>query len=614
MAGIWKILKSIVKFIQGLGTITIGFLVILVIAVALMGRKAEPKPSVPDGAVLVLWPNGAIVEQAQYPDPLESLFSKYRSTPPQTSVHDILRALKRAKDDKHIRALALITDSMSGAAQAHLHEIAAAIRDFKTSGKKVYALSTAYSQGGYLLAAQADKVYMNPAGSVLLTGFGSYPLYFKSFLDKIEANVHIFRVGTYKSAVEPFMRDDMSPAAKEANTAFLGALWSQYQASIVKARGLEPDALDKDVANMPSKMREAEGNFAELAVQNKLVDQLAPRATWRKALMAEYGADKSGLSFKQIRVEQYLAATDKPKKAGHDIAVITAQGEIVGGSGPISVTAAETVVGYIRNARHNPKTAAIVLRVDSPGGSVVASELIRQELAAAQAQGIPVIASMGPVAASGGYWICSTADQIWAEPSTITGSIGIFGMIPTFEKTLDKIGVHSDGVGTSPLADGYNITRAMNDETKDIIQQSIESGYREFLTHVAKGRKMSLKDVDKIAQGRVWIGTKAAELGLVDHLGGFDKAVEAAAEAAKVGKDYRVVFYRDKPNTLKQMVAQLFGSTIETDAPRTYGYSTSTSLSPVLNAAMKLKKEARMLANFNDPLGEYALCLTCEVR
>jgi protease-4 len=610
MKGIWAIVKTSGKFIQGLGTLTLGVLVLLTMFLVMAARTPQPAPKVADGSVLVLWPNGQVVEQAKYPDPLEELLPEYQRTPSQTSIHDITDALKRAKDDDRIAALALVTDSMGGVAPSHLHTIAADIRAFKESGKKVYALSTSYSQGAYLLAAEADKVYMHQQGAVLLSGFGSYPMYFKSMLDKIGANVNVFKVGTYKSAVEPFIRDEMSPAAREANAAFLGTLWQQYTASVETARGMEAGSLQAGIENMGDNLRQSSGKFGELAVASGLVDELAARQAWRSALIEEFGPNKSGNSFKQIHYQNYLAATDSGSNAKKDVAVITAQGPIVMGDGPVDVTAAETVVDYIREARNDRKTGAIVLRINSGGGSAFASELIRQELLAAQEQGIKVIASMGPVAASGGYWIAATADEIWAAPSTITGSIGIFGIIPTYENTLAKIGVHADGVGTTPLAGAFDQRRPMSELAKDIVQQAIESGYEEFLSLVAEGRGMTVADVDKVAQGRVWAGVTAKEHGLVDHLGGFDEAVKAAASAAEL-EEYNLVFYRDHPSEFDQMLADILNSTVGLDSLKGF---TSNGLDPVMQQAAALKKELEILASFNDPMGRYAVCFTCDIE
>ncbi len=612
MKGIWALVKSIGKFIQGLGSLAVGIFVLIILATIIGLNQPKKQPSVPDGAVLVLAPSGIIVEQTSIPDPLAAALPQYNNQPSEISIHDITTSLKRAKGDNRIAALALLTDSMYGAGPSHLHTIAAAIRDFKESGKPVYAISTAYSQAAYLLAAEADKVFMNPAGNLLLSGYGSYPMYFKGLLDKVGATVNVFRVGTYKAAVEPFLRDDMSPAAKEANLAFLGSLWSQYTNSVETARGLENGSIQAGLNNIGEELRAAKGDFAVYAQQQKLVDDLSSRNEWRSELMKEYGTTKNGRSFKQVHFANYLQATQKMEKSSSNkIAVITVQGNIVMGEGPVKVAAADTIVGYIRSARNNSKTAAILLRVDSPGGSAFASELIRQELEVAQAQGIKVIASFGPVAASGGYWISATADEIWAAPSTITGSIGIFGMLPTYENTLDKIGVHSDGVGTTPLASGFNPARALGDVTKDIIQQSIESGYDQFLSLVARGRNMSVEDVDKIAQGRVWIGQTAKDLGLVDHLGGFDAAVEAAAKAAGVEDDYQVTFYREQPDEFDQLLLDLMNSTIGIDG---IGNGQMSTLEKLIQKTQGIQKELEFLANLNDPQGKYVVCLTCEVR
>lgn len=609
MKGVWVILKSIGKFIIGLGGFTIGLLVLFAFGIIVLATGEETLPRVPNGSVLVLWPEGRIVEQTENPDPYASLFDDFNSREAQTSVHDITTALKRAKDDDRIAALALVTDSMWGAAPSHLHAMANAVRDFKSSGKKVYAISSAYSQSDYLVAAEADKIYMNPQGNVLLSGYGRYRMYYKGFLDKIGATINVFRVGTFKSAVEPFIREDMSEEAKEANTEFLGSLWEQYQASVATARGFEAGKLSRDITNISGELRAAEGDFAKLALNSGLVDELASRNVWRQALRQEYGA--AGDSFKQIHYRTYLAATDNGGGSRNEIAVITAQGEIIMGEGPVTVTAAETTVGYIRAARNNPRTKSIVLRVDSPGGSSFASEIIRQELLAAQNQGIKVIASFGPVAASGGYWISATADEIWAAPSTITGSIGIFGIIPTYENTLAKVGMRTDGVGTTPLAGAFNVTKPLSDLTKDIIQQSIESGYDQFLQLVAEGRNMTVEDVDKIGQGRVWVGEKARDLGLVDHLGGFDDALMAAARAAGVEDDFEVIFYREEPDPFDQLLIELLNSTVGIEPQDLLGGNFS---SPVIKAALQLQEEANFLLNLNDPTGRYLICFECKVR
>lgn len=608
MKGIWSILKAIGNFIIGFGGFTVGILALIGLILIAASSGTQQLPSVPKGAVLVMWPEGQIVEVIEQPDPLEEYFDTFNRRPRQTSIHDITTALKRAKTDSRIAALALVTDSMWGAAPSHQHAMAAAVRDFKDSGKKVYAISSAYSQADYLIAAEADKVFMNPQGNILLNGFARYRLYYKSLLEKVGANVNVFRVGTFKSAVEPFIRDDMSPAAKEANTEFLGGLWSQYAASVEQARGFEAGKLSADITKISADLRSAGGDFAQLALNSGLVDAVVPNAVWREELKQEYGTSLFGDSFKQIHYEAYLAATENGSSSNNEIAVITAQGEIVMGEGPASVAAADTIVNYIRSARSNSNTKAILLRVDSPGGSAFASELIRQELVNAQDQGIKVIASFGPVAASGGYWISATADEIWAAPSTITGSIGIFGVIPTYEGTLSKIGVAADGVGTSELAGAFDVTRPLSDLTKDIIQQSIEAGYGEFMELVAKGRNMTVEDVDRIGQGRVWLGETAKDLGLVDHLGGFDAALAAAARAAGVEDDYEPVFYREAPDPFDQILSDILNSTVGTDE----GYNMPES--PALRLMGQVQSDLEFLGRLNDPTGSYLICFECKVR
>ncbi|GHF23655.1 protease 4 [Kordiimonas sediminis] len=614
MKGIWEIIKVGLKFVQGLGTTFMGLFVILFIFMIYSAMtNTEPRPTVPNGVVMVLSPSGVVREQIEYPDPLEQVFREYQdfnSTPPQSSYHEIIKAVERATTDSRIAGLAILTDRFAGASPAHLHGIADRIKAFKEAGKPVYAISSAYSQSDYLLASQADKVFMNPEGNVILTGYGRYGTYFKSLLDMIGADINVFRVGTFKSAVEPYIRDDMSAAAKEANQAYLGELWRQYTDKVEQGRGMEPGTLAKSVDETPDLLRAAGGNFGQLAVDMGLVDELVHRIDYREALIEEFGATPDGETFKQISYQAYLAASHQADNSKNKIAVITAQGEIIMGTGPITVAAAETVVSHIRAARNDENVAAIVLRVDSPGGSSFASELIRQELEAAQKiNGLPVVASFGPVAASGGYWISATADEIWASPSTITGSIGIFGVIPTFQDTLDKVGIHTDGVGTTKLSGAFDITRDLSEPTKDIIQQSIENGYQNFLTLVANGRGMTVEEVDKIAQGRVWAATTALEYGLVDHLGTFDDAVASAAKKAGVS-DYRVSFYRDAPDRLDAMLARLFQSNIfESTTVPDYPVP-----SPMLKMLTTMKAEADLLLKFNDPMGRYALCLTCQLR
>lgn len=601
-----------IEFIQQ-SILTIAALVLLFIAISLYGlaQKQGTLPMIEDGAALILSPEGRIVEKTKTPDPLSILMSDYSKKPPETSIHAILTSIQRAKEDSKIAGIVLITDKMQGAGASKLHAIADALKDFKESGKPVYSVSSSYSQSDYLLAAQSDKIFMNPHGNVLLTGYGRYGMYYKGLLDKLKANVNVFRVGTFKSAVEPFIRQDMSEAAKLANHAYMDSLWSSYTDNIASARGMEARAITDNINATPSLMRAAGGDFAKMAVDTGLVDELKARSEWRKELIDVFGLNKQGKSFKQVYFRDYLAATNKPSNEKDHIAVITAQGAIVMGEGGVEVAAAETVVRQILVARSNPNTKAIILRVDSPGGSAFASELIRQELSAAQMDSIPVIASFGSLAASGGYWISATADEIIASPTTITGSIGIFGVFPTFEKTLAEVGISTDGVGTTKFAGAISPARTLDNDSKDIIQQSIEAGYRNFLDLVATGRNLPLDEVAKIAEGRVWAGSTALELGLVDKLGGFDDAVKSAAEHAKT-ENYRLVFYGEKPDKMTVFLNQLFNSSIAKsdfiDA------SMVPSMSPFMKLARGMQADAAFLTRLNDPSGHYLICMECQVQ
>lgn len=457
---VFKWIFATIEFIQQ-SVLTIAALILIFVAFALysMAQQGDTLPLIEDGAALVLAPEGRIVEKTKTPDPLSTLMNDYSNQAPETSIHAILTAIDRAKEDSRIAGIVLVTDKMQGAGPSKLHAIADALKDFKESGKSVYAVSSDYSQGDYLLAAQSTKIFMNPHGNVLLTGYGGYGMYYKGLLDKIKAHVNVFRVGTFKSAVEPFIRKDMSEAAKLANHAYMDALWSSYTTNIASARGLEAQQITDDINAAPTLLRAADGKFAQLAINTGLVDALKARSEWRAELMDIFGVNKQGKSFKQIHFRNYLSATHHEDTGKDHIAVITAQGEIVMGEGDVDVAAAETLIRQILRARSNPNTKAIILRVDSPGGSAFASELIRQELSAAQTDGIPVIASFGTLAASGGYWISATADEIIASPTTITGSIGIFGVFPTFEKTLDEIGINTDGVGTTKFSGVINPDR-----------------------------------------------------------------------------------------------------------------------------------------------------------
>ena len=457
--------------------------------------------------------------------------------------------------------MVLQLNDFAGADQPSLRYIGKALREFRDSGKPIFAIGDSYNQTQYFLASYANKIYLSPQGAVDLHGFATNNLYYKSLLDMLKVTTNIFRVGTYKSAVEPLIRDDMSPAAREADSRWIGGLWQNYLETVAANRQLTPQQLFPGAAGVLSGLQAAGGDTARYALDNKLVDELASRTAIENQLVKAFGWDKQANDFNATSIYDYQPKPDANQ--GGKIAVVFANGAIMDGpQTPGNV--GDTTAAELRQARLDPAIKAVVFRVNSPGGSVSASEVIRSELAAVRAAGKPVVVSMGGMAASGGYWVSTPADYIIASPSTLTGSIGIFGIINTYEKTLDTLGVHTDGVATSPLAD-IAVTKALPQEFSQMMQLNIENGYKNFLDLVAKSRKMTPQQVDQIAQGHVWLGSDAKANGLVDQLGDFDDAVKKAAELAKL-QQWQLDWFVDTPS-LSDMVLSQFGVSIHAMLP-----------------------------------------------
>ncbi len=621
---IWGFIKGFAKLVIGFLLVLQGLigLVILLLFVGVLGNimngmagnNDEVSVSIPDDAALLLDPNGVLVEMAEEIDPFQVLIEEAYGVnePTQISVHDVVRVIRTAKDDKRIKGLVLDLGSLgvSASSASKMHYLSDEIAKFKASGKKVIAVGDYYTQDQYLLAAGADEIYMNDFGNLLVYGYGSYGTYLKSFLEKLKVTSHVFRVGTFKSAVEPFLRDDMSPEAKEANLAYLQVLWRSYIETVEGARGLAPGTVENYANNMSAVMQSVNGDFAKAAVEAGFVDGLKSRSEMTKYLADTFGKSRDGKSFKHVGYRRYLASVDRDTDgADPNIAVITAAGTIVDGEAPAGRAAGgETVSAQLKKARLDDKVKAVVLRIDSPGGSTFASEIMRAEVLALKEAGKPVVASMGSLAASGGYWIASPADEIWAAPTTITGSIGIFGYFNTFENTAAEVGVFVDGVGTTPLspllATGIG---PLPDSAGDIIQQSIENGYDRFLNVVNEGRGLDKEYIDSIAQGRVWIGTRAKELGLVDQLGGYDDAIASAARLAKL-ETYDVVHMRDRRTRfdilLGNVSAKVSAMMGESKPKRTSG--------AVARILQEAEKQAAFFEEFNDPNASYARCISCE--
>jgi protease-4 len=548
--GIWRGLDGLRKFLHLVVLLTIfGFVV---------GALRTSIPHIADASALVIAPKGEIVEQLSG-SPVDQAMARVQGDArEETLLWDLVDALKAAKKDARIAAVVLDLDSMTAGGQPTLAELTAAIKDFRSSGKKVVAHATSYMQESYYVAAAADEIYLDPMGLVAIDGYERYRTYYKNLLDKLGVEVNLFRVGAYKSAAEVYIRSDMSPEDREESLAYLNALWFNYRKAVAEARGLTPTDISDYVNNSVPAMLAAKGNSAKVALDAKLVTGLKSSLDVERRMVELVGGESSkkteekveskksdaGESYNSTSLEDYLRVVQAEKRArssGKDkIGVIIAAGEILDGSQPPGTVGGETAAMLIRQARDDDDVKAIVLRVDSPGGSVFASEQIYREVRAAQVAGKPVVVSMGDLAASGGYYIASSADEIWAHPATITGSIGIFGAIPTFQNTLNKIGVSVDGVGTTKLSGQLRLDRPLGDDAKVLLQSFIERGYEEFLAHVAEGRKKTRDEVHAIAQGRVWIGTDAKSNGLVDHLGLFDQAVKSAAKLADLTGDYDI--------------------------------------------------------------------------
>ncbi len=566
-------------------------LLLLVLVAALL--SAPKGVQIPNGAALVVAPKGSIVEQPSYPafgvPPLLSNVSN------ETKAGDIIDAIRRAASDERVAMLTLDLTELDFASTAHLEAIGEAIEEFRDADKNVVATSDYFTQPRYYLASFADEVYMHPLGELMLTGFGAYQDYYGSLLEKLKVNVHVYRIGSYKSAVEPYTRTDMSADAKKANQALVDDLWRSYVDQVAENRRLEPQALQHYANEYDVLLREVNGDAARAALENGLVDELLTHDAFRDRVAERVGTGDE----LRAGVAHYLRAVRGSERPGHGpkVAVIIVDGVILAGDQPRGVVGADSTSRLIRKAREDTDVKALVLRVDSPGGSAFASEVIRQELELVQATGKPVVVSMGGVAASGGYWISATADEIWAAPTTITGSIGVFAILPTFEDSLSSVGISRDGVGTSSLTGALDPFGGVSERMGNVLQAAVEDTYARFVNLVARGRDMAPEEVEAIAQGHVWSGRKALDLGLVDGLGHLNRAVEAAAERAGIDA-YKVVTIDEPLSTQEKILMRLFDE---------------LGFSPHPAAAWLEPIVARFesLASLNDPRHVYAICEFC---
>jgi protease IV len=529
------------------------FLLLLVLLVVALLHGGRPGP-LPSGNTLVIAPEGRLVEQYSS-DPVSRAIGRALGDGiAEVQLRDLLRAIELAKDDKRIERVFLRTDRLVPSGFASLREVADALRELRAAGKQVVAFGEYYQQGQYLLAAQADEVYLDPMGGMVLEGLGRYRQYYREGLeDKLGVDMHLFKVGEYKSAAEPYVLDAASPEAKQADLFWMNDVWQRYLGDIAAARGTTAQQLSASIVTLPQDVAATGGDLAQYALQQGLVDGLKTQREVEQLLAERGTADEDAPGgFRQVDMADYLrrgARPPVPTDVRPQVAVVVAEGAITGGQQPPGSIGGESTSELLRQAHDDDQVKAVVLRVNSPGGEVFASEQIRREVVALKEAGKPVVVSMGDVAASGGYWISMNADRIYADPSTITGSIGIFGLFPTIPRALDKIGVHTDGVGTTPIAGAFDITRPLDPAVGEVIQSVIEKGYRDFTGKVAEARGRSVEQVDAVARGRVWTGAQAAERGLVDAQGGLRAAIADAAARAELAEGKYRVRYVERAGT-----------------------------------------------------------------
>jgi protease IV len=602
--GIWRGLDGLRKVLH--------LILLIVIFGAILWAVSSSMPGVPDRAALVVRPEGSLVEQLSG-DPVQRAIENAQGQERQeTLLWDLVGAIRAAATDHRIRVLVLDLDRMDDAGQPELQELASAIQKFRASGKPVIAYGTTYDQDQYYLAAQADRIYLDPSGYVMIEGYSRYPMYFKGLLQKLGVDINVFRVGTFKSAVEIFTRSDMSAADKQQSLAYLNVLWSTYQQAVTDARKLPAGAIASYVASLPKAVSAANGDAAKVALQAGLVTALADRLQVQRYLIGLVGENKSTGSFNGISAEQYARIVDAQKKI-HErdgnarIGVIVASGEIEDGKQPPGTIGGDSLSELIRQARLDKDIKAVVLRIDSPGGSVDASEEIYQELEALRAAGKPLVVSMGDLAASGGYYISAPANQIWASPATLTGSIGIFAIIPTIDQTLSKIGVSVDGVGTTPLAGALTIDRPLGPQISQLLQSQVDRGYQEFVDRVAAGRRETPQQIDAIGQGRVWAGADARKIGLVDHLGTLEDAVKAAAHLARITR-YQVEFIQPHLSWAEELFQQTQARAAATAVSLFHADARSLGLAEVANRLNPVARDLTQLTRLSVPGHLYSYC------
>lgn len=587
-----------------MNTLFIIFLLIVVIAIG----SSAPQP-LPETFALRIAPTGVLVDQRSYLDPISLLMSDNNPDESETLVRDLIDAIDKGAKDKRVTLLVLEPGRMLSGGISKMNEIGQALENFKAAGKKIIAVSDNYSQDQYYLASFADEIYLHNMGVVEITGYGRYMNYYKTALDKLGVTIHAFRSGKYKDYLEPYLRDDMSPESREHNEQWIGELWNSYTNKIEQSRKLPSGSINDYVNNLDAHMVLTNGDSAKLALEKKLVDKVTSRQEMEQALITAAGKSKDGDWYNSVGIKGYLADVRKhPSLIQNKVAVVVASGSIVDGHQPDGTIGSESMLELLRQVKEDTAVKAVVIRIDSGGGSAFASEIIRAEIIALRDKKIPIYISMGTVAASGGYWIATAGDKIWAQPTTITGSIGVFGAFPTLEKSLQKIGINTDGVGTTELAGTMRLDRPLSEKAGKVVQHSVDNIYQRFITLVAEARAQEVDAINEIAQGHVWTGNKAKEIGLVDELGTLNDVIAAVVAEAKLS-DYQVEFTQrplsPKEELLRSLTQGHVGAFVPTSLLEKFtSLSIVNELSPVLKPLSDLKK-------MNDPQGIYVQCLDC---
>lgn len=578
---------------------------VVVLFATLSGGKGQPQ--IPEAGALRLAIDGTIVDQTTYVDTFTAVTDSDRVK--EYVLRDLIQAVNLAKDDSRINSLTLVLHDMQGAGISKIEELGLALTEFKATGKPVIAVSDSYSQSQYLLASYADEILLHPMGMVELLGLSSYQLYMADAIDKLGINVHIFRTGPHKSAVEPLIANEMSDESREQSQRILDDLWQTMSTGIISRRDTTAESLQQYTSELDTLMEESDRNLAELALDFKLVDGLLTRDQVLTRLQAVVGANKDNDFYEHINALAYLNIKNQAQSDDSEnrVGLLVAKGAIYDGIQASGTIGGDSTAYLLRQARLNDELDALVIRVDSPGGSAFASEIIRREVELFSENDIPVFVSMGSVAASGGYWISAPADEIWATPSTITGSIGAFAALATFEDSLDKVGLNSDGVATGRLAGALRVDRPLSEAAKTIIQVRIDNLYEQFLELVSDDREISLDQLEPIAGGRVWTGNQALENGLVDRIGSLGSVIEAAAERANLGSDYDIHLI-ESPMSMAEKIAKWFsdqmGIRIKTN------HWMTKILAPFSSRVTEATSKLELLS---DPESMYLHCGLCEL-